>query len=288
MHLALLAAAGGAADINHVVLANGLPPEDVAWLRKQMPDITVVSLQSSLSANTRTFLAHSEVIRLCALAAQEDFAIQDADSFVIDESWWSKLKIPSTDCYAAGPFSKPINGMNTRMPDTYLVALNGRSLRKSEAMGIGAEITSTPTRWVAEALRKRGLPSRYFPDGDKRYFDTLQVHWVAAVLQGQKFHQIGGAGEVVFHVGGTSYLNNSQSIALDHWEYWPLNTAYFTLRLIESPRFQYVRGRFSHLVDRFRSAEAILADYPGFSGSRRHLESELILKHYSHLIETSG
>jgi hypothetical protein len=281
LHLAPLAVLNSPPGIFHVVMANGVSLADVVWLRGQIPGIPVVNLKASLQANYQTFLSHAEIVRLCSSIAPGDFAIQDSDCFVLDSKWWECLRID--DCgahYAAGPFAKPLHRLGVSMPDTFLVLLHGKSYRARELRGIRPDIANSPVPVLAKMLSDRSFVSDYFPDEGKTYYDTLQMHWTAATLEGVSFLELPGADEVVVHVGGSSYLNDLQTDDLCHWDYWPLNTPYFHMRVLESPRFERFRPRFEKLFEKFGSAAKLLEDHPDFLKSNRYSQSERMIAHF--------
>lgn len=287
MHLSPMAVSNAPPDIQPVIMANGLSPQDVQWIRNQVnPDIPVVALRASLSSNYRTYLSHAEVVRLASRCVSGDFAIQDADCFVLDPSWWKLLRIEdSRRYYAAGPFGKPFNRIDATMPDTFLVRINGSAYRQREGRGIRPDIAQSPSTALSAMLKAKGLPKDYIPDDVKNYFDTLQQHWTAAVLDGQSLMVLPGADEVVVHVGGSSYLNGPPGQELSHWDYWPLNTPYFHLRVMEHEKFAFLRPRFASLYRLYGSADALLEAHPGFEQSGRYRTSQRMLEYFRPYLE---
>lgn len=287
MHLAPMAVWKTPPEIQPVIMANGVAPQDVQWIKNQVsPEIPVVSLKASLTTNYRSFLSHAEVVRLASHCVTGDFVIQDADCFVLEPSWWQKLRIENSSLqYAAGPFAKPFNHIDAMMPDTFLVMLNGNAYRHREARGISPDIVSSPSPALAAMLKAKGLPKDYIPDDVKTYYDTLQQHWTAAVLDGQNLMVLPGADDVVMHVGGSSYLNGSPRHELSHWDYWPLNTPYFHLRVLEYDRYSSLRSRFTSLYKLYGSADAILEAYPEFKQSRRYCLSQRVLQYFRVYLE---
>jgi hypothetical protein len=288
MHLAPLAVLFGNPRIRHTILGNGLSTSDIDWLGQQAPGVPVVRLKASLRDNAKTYLAHAEVVRLCAMAVAGDFAIQDADCFVMNGEWWNQLGFTSDRQYAVGPFGKPMNQLGVMMPDTYLVLINNASYRSREADGIHPDIAGQPAPALRKLLRVHGISEAYFPDDVKNYYDTLQMHWAAAALAGAEFRELPGANEFVVHVGGSTYLNDRPCDDLSHWDFWPLNTPYFHMRVLEFPRFAYVRPRFAGIFQRFGSAARILADYPEFRKSGRYELSEKMLDDFLPFLEING
>lgn len=279
MHLAPLAVLHGNPRIRHIILGNGISTADADWIRKQVGVVPVVQLKASLRGNAATYLAHAEVIRLCAMASSDDFCIQDADCFVTQSSWWDELHLTSPDQYAAGPFFFPIQDLSGVIPSTYLVFINKAAFVERERHGIRPDIASDANPLEA-LLRARGVALPYFPEAGKGYYDTLQKHWLAAVLGGEQFRPLPGADQVVFHIGGSTYLTAKEQPDVTHWDYWPLNTCYFHMRVLEFPRYARFKSRFSHLSERYGSADKLLGDYPEFKKSKRFLRSEWLLEFY--------
>lgn len=286
MHLAPLAVHSRSSRTCHIIVGNGLLQEDVAWLRTQVRGVPVVSLRASLKNNAKTYLPHAEVIRLCEKASNFDFCIQDADCFITDAAWWDALRLQSSKEYAAGPFYKPIQKLEAWMPDTYLVLLNKAAYRKREADGIRPDI-SPHANMLAKLLETRGIGQPYFPEAGKTYFDTLHIHWLAAALRGEEFRKVPGADQTVFHVGGSTYLTGKDCEDVSHWDYWPLNTPYFHMRVLEFPRFASIKPRFSNLFQRYGSPTKLLATYPEFKKSQRFLQTETVLAFFEGFLKTN-
>jgi len=285
MHLAPLAVRHGHPRIAHVIAGNGLSPGDVEWIRGGAPGTPVVRLKASFQGNPSTFLSHAEVVRLCEEASRGDFCIQDADCFVTDPAWWNELCFESGAEYAVAPFRKPIHQLGGWMPETYLVRINKQGYCLRQAYGVHPDITTDP-KPLGDRLRAQGVREPYFPDTAKAYFDTLQKHWLAAFLDGEQFRVVPGADTIVHHIGGSSYLTGRQVPDVSHWGYWPLNTIYFHLRILEFPQFARFRPRFGHLYESYGSAERILAKYPDFRQSQRFARSEKILGMFNDLLRT--
>jgi hypothetical protein len=277
MHLAPLAVLHGHTRIAHLIVGNGLSPGDVEWIRARAPGTPVVRLKASLQGNPKTYLSHAEVVRLCEKASLGDFCIQDADCFVTDSVWWNELQFRSSAEYAVGPFRKPIQRLGGWMPETYLVLINKRAYRRREAYGVQPDISADP-KPLGDHLRAQGIREPFFPDAAKSYYDTLQKHWLAAALNGEQFRLLPGADASVHHIGGSSYLTGREAADVSHWDYWPLNTVYFHMRVLEFPQFACFRPRFSNLYDCYGSPEQLLAKYPDFKQSQRFLKSERILE----------
>lgn len=280
MHFAPLAVLHSHPRIRHIVVANGVGPAAIAWLRGQLGEVPVVALRASFKRGSINFLPHAEVVRLCQEASVTDFCIQDADCLVTDGAWWQQLRPLAADEFASGPFRKSANKLDNWMPDTFLVMLNLKSYLGREALGIRPDITRTPPPRVSEQLHARGIDGAYFADAYNSYFDTLQVHWVAALLDGGKFVVLPGADEFVYHIGGTTYLTGKNDADPKHWDYWPLNTAFVNLRVLESPRFAGVRSQGAWLFSRYQSSAALLQEFPDFMESQRYQNSVRLLAHF--------
>ncbi len=280
MHLAPLAVLHGNPRIAHVIVGNGLTCGDIEWLQAQAPTTPVVQLKASLKGNASTYLPHAEVVRVCQGAAPSDFCIQDADCFVTDSEWWNQLRFTSARQYAAGPFEKQVDRLGALMPDTYLVLINGAAYREREAQGVRPHIATVPVPAVRRLLNARGIPGDYFPEKGKNYYDTLYMHWTAATLNGDEFLHLPGGNQTVVHVGGSSYLNGKLCTDVTHWDYWPLNTPYFHMRVLEFPRFAPIRPRFAPVFERFGSPDRLLKDHTEFRKSNRFRTSEKILTQF--------
>lgn len=286
MHLAPLAVLTGHPRIVHIIVGNGISAADVTWLKSQSPDIPVVQLMASLQGNARSYLAHAEVVRLCQQVSPGDFCIQDADCFVTDTNWWEQLRFTSAHQYAAGPFGKPLERLDAQMPDTYLVLINGATYRQREGQGIRPDIATVPVPALQSLLKARGLTGAYFPDIVKTYYDTLQMHWTAATIGGEEFLHLPGENQIVFHVGGSTYLNGKACADVTHWDYWPLNTPYFHMRVLETPRFAAIRPRFAGIFERYGSPQKVLEQFPDFKKSQRYQLSEKLLADFKPYLNT--
>lgn len=210
---------------------------------------------------------------MCEAASRSDFGIQDADCFVTRSAWWDQLRTLEPGEFAGGPFRKPAHRLDAWMPDTFLVIINRESYRRREAWGMRPDITSVIDPRLRELLLARGIADEYFPDSYNKYFDTLQMHWIAAIVEGEVFAQVPGANDEVFHIGGSTYLTGKNDADPRHWDYWPLNTAFFNMRVLESPRFAGVRAKGSWLFSRYGSSAKLLEDYPDYTNSNRYRQS---------------
>jgi len=272
LHFAPLAVSTRSKSHTQIFVGNGLSDSDSAWLRERCPGIPILRLSASLSGNAASYLPHGELVDLLALSLDEPFFIQDADCFVLDPAFFEHLRIPDETEYAAGPYWKDCPDWNHLLPDTFLVGINSSSLRRvRNDYQVDASITVTPPKRAASKLAETGVLGTWFPEQthDKHYFDTLQLSWILATLDGEKFGKIEGQSERVHHVGGTSYLAADPSMDLSHWDWWPLNTVYTTMRVLEYPGSQPLRARFRHLYENFGDANEIESQYPKFLESSR-------------------
>jgi hypothetical protein len=287
MHLAPLAVLHGNHRIAHVIVGNGLGARDIEWIKAQAPTVPVVQLTASLDGNAKTYLPHAEVVRLCQKASRGDFAIQDADCFVTETAWWNDFRISSKSEFAAGPFYKPLQKIGHSVPDTYLVAINAVGYQRRESQGIQPNIYND-THPVARQLQARGITGPYLPEEGKGYVDTMQMHWLAATLDGEEFRPLPGADSSVFHVGGSTYLTTKTITDVSHWDYWPLNTCYFHMRVLELPRFASIKSRYGYLFQNYGSPENVIQKYPEFKKSKRYSASETILDCFSDYLLSSS
>jgi hypothetical protein len=259
-----------------VFVCNGLSASDLEWLSKTCPDVPMLKLDASLSGNAASYLAHGKVIELLASSFSDPFFIQDADCFVLNDRVFSQLTIPASGDYASGPYWKECPDWDHILPDTYLVGIQPASLaRVRQRYGVGSAIYGAPPQRALTRLRERGLESDWRPEAGhgKHYFDTMQLSWVLATLNGETFRASPVPQEFLHHVGGTSYLAARPGQDLSHWDWWPLNTCYTTLCILERNAWIPLRRRFDHLFQRFGSAEMILKDFPEFSLSKRYEET---------------
>lgn len=284
VHFAPLAAAVRSDCHRQVFVGNGLSDADATWLQTRCPGIPVLRLSASLTGNAASYLAHGELVDLLALAFSEPFFIQDADCFVLDPGFFDRLRIPGEQEYAAGPFWKNCPEWDHILPDTFLVGVSPASLaRIKKRYSVDAAIATSASPRASVRLKEAGFSPDWHPERshDKNYFDTLQLSWILATLDGESFGKIEGGADSLHHVGGTSYLAAKPSNDLAHWDWWPLNTCYTTLRILEQPGWEPLRGRFAHLFERFGDAEQIEQDYPEFVNSTRFQTTARALKQLS-------
>ena len=97
------------------------------------------------------------------------------------------------------------------------------------------------------------------------------------MTSGYGVRHLAGAGQSVFHIGGTSYLHKSD-YDLEHWDYWPLSVIYFNLRLLELPLGERFHGRFAQILQRYGGSEKLLDTYPEFREGRRFNEMQRLLE----------
>jgi hypothetical protein len=277
-HLAPLAAGNHGRRIQPVFIANGVDAGDVAWLRRLSPSVPVIRMRASLRGRAGSLIDHGVIVEHVARVTRAGlFCIQDADCFITDPDFWDSMALDPGTEYAVGPFVRHAEDGRPPFPETFLVGLNRRRMDALRtAYGITAEAVATPAGAAAELLREAGYPPGRYLEERKPYFDTLQQYWIASEYEGWKFRAVPGEGDVVHHVGGTSYLYRTFE-NLDHWDWWPLNVHYFHLRLLELPACARFRRLFSTLFEFHGSAASLLERYPDFAAGRRRAESDAIL-----------
>jgi hypothetical protein len=281
LHFAPLAAAARSEAHRQVLVGNGLSDHDVTWLQERCRGVPILRLSASLIGNAASYLAHGELVDLLALTFAEPFFIQDADCFVLDGAFFQQLRTPAKGEYAAGPWWKSCPNWDQVLPDTFLVGVSPAALAENrKRYGVSAAIAGAAPRAARARLEKGGLSPAWRPElnYDKRYFDTLQLSWILSTLDGMCFGRNTGLTSMLHHVGGTSYLAAKPSQELTRSDWWPLNTCYTTLRILERPGWEGLRSRFVHLTERFGNAEQIVRDYPAFLDSRRFAETTRMMK----------
>jgi len=279
VHLAPLAAMNHGATVQPVFVANGISASDIKWLKEMSRDTPVVPMRSSLKRESESLLDHGVVVDLISRAlGGRSFAIQDADCFVTDESFWKTLELDEKTEFAVGPFERRAEDERPAFPETFLVRLNGPLLaRQRHDSGITAEATAKPSKAAREVMKSAGYGEGKYLEARKNYFDTLQQYWIASTLAGYVYRVVGGEGQTVHHIGGTSYLHRTFD-DLAHWDYWPLNVHYFHLRLLELPACARFRERFRALFDLHITSAALLKAYPDYASGWRRRESDVIIE----------
>ena len=281
LHFAPLALAFRSPYHRQIFVGNGLSDADVEWLQERCPGTPILQLSGSLSGNTASYLPHGELVNLIALGFQEPFFIQDADCFPLNADVFAQLRLPSDQEYASGPFWKECPEWEHILPDTFLVGIRPKSLaRTQDRYGIDASIYAKAEGRAEARLFENGLDESWRPElsHDKKYFDTLQLSWILATLDGERFGKIADASSSLHHVGGTSYLTADPAVDLSHWDWWPLNTCYTTLRILAQPDWEPLRYRFRHIYDRHADLTTISQSFPPFVKSKRFQQTNLILK----------
>ena len=290
LHFAPLAVSIRSQYHAQIFVGNGLTDSDAAWLQERCPEIPMLRLSASLSGNAASYLPHGELVDLLALSLDEPFFIQDADCFVLDPTFFEHLRIPDETEYATGPYWKDCPDWDHLLPDTFLVGINSSSLRRvRNDYQVDASIAVTPPNRAASKLAETGLQGAWFPEQthDKHYFDTLQLSWILATLDGEHFGKIEGQSERVHHVGGTSYLAADPPMDLSHWDWWPLNTCYTTMRILDCPEWERLRKRFHHLYERFGDTNRIVSEFSKYTQSQRFKTTNRIFSETRLTIPTS-
>lgn len=259
-----------------LLLLNGVTDESASWLADLLPGTCVVRLKASLKGNARSLLSHAAVLNDLLAVIRQPFCIQDPDCFITDARFFDDVHVDENE-FAAGPFVKRPTDHDHVLPDTFFLMLNSRLFhRLSSEFGISAElITSLPTK-AMKAAQTFGYQPGQFTENFKNYFDTLQAYWIVAQAEGKNFRLLPGAGESVFHIGGTSYLHKCD-YDLAHWDYWPLSVQYFNLRLLEQPVNARFRKMFPELTATYSDSEDLLRKYPMFQQGYRYRDIQTIL-----------
>ncbi len=259
-----------------VLVMNSVPASDIDWIRSIHPNLRLVELKHSLSRNSKSLLAHGDVLNDLFAIVPGNFIIQDPDCFVTDQSFWDQVQLTDQD-FAAGAFWEQAKDPDHVLPHTFFLMFNVNIYRAvASKYQINAGVFRTLPPSAAQTARQMGYEVGQFPHKFKDYFDTLQAYWVLSLAEGWQFRELSGQQERVFHIGGTSYLHKTD-IDLSHWDYWPLSVHYFNLRLLEQDLGQRFRQRYGRLFEMYGSADGLLAANPEFSGGWRRAEIDGIL-----------
>jgi hypothetical protein len=219
------------------------------------------------------------VIDYLAHCIRGPFCIQDADCFVTDASFWDSMTLNPAIEYAVCAFTRSARPGMPEFPETFLVCLNSELIRRyRKEYGMRSESAGKANARAKRILSEAGYSEGKVLEKLKDYYDTLQQFWLVATHHGFQFRRIEGEGEVVHHIGGTSYLHRSFE-NLEHWDYWPLAVHYLNLRILEIPATALFRERFSKLIAFHGSADQLLDNFPDFaSGWRRKLADRILLQ----------
>ncbi|QDV69528.1 hypothetical protein Poly24_32440 [Rosistilla carotiformis] len=260
-----------------VIVLNAVSADDEFWLRKTLPNRPLVRLSASLRSNSQSMLAHADVLKdLCAVCPAT-FCIQDPDCFVTDPAFYGSVSMDPDVHFAAGPFTKSTTDHGHDIPDTFFLMLHGAAVQRiRDKFGVSADVTVELPSAAANALRTIGYKPGEYPEQFKGYFDTLQAYWLLSLAEGRSFNKLPGDGTSLYHIGGTSYLINSD-LDLSHWDFWPLSVRYFNMRLLEFDCLARFRERFRYLNDIHGTAGRLLLDYPAFLKSSRYSNVDRIL-----------
>lgn len=262
-----------------VLILNSVSAPDERWLREIHPNRLIISLKVSLTKNPESILAHGTVLDDIFATVKKSFCIQDPDCFVTDSSFWSRVKLDFDKDLAAGPFTKRPTDHDHVLPDTFFLMFNTKVFESiCDQYEISAASYSELKPAAQNKIQELGYHLGQYPEQFKAYFDTLQAFWLLALAHGYRFNEIPGAGESIFHIGGTSYLHSSD-YDLAHWDYWPLSVIYFNLRLLEAPEAERFRARFVHLFEQYKSSKNLLKTFPEFAINWRYKQLQLVLSH---------
>jgi hypothetical protein len=253
-----------------IILLNGISSTDEKWVRETSPYTPVVRLQTSLRGNNKSILPHGEVLEILLGCTNRSFCIQDPDCFILDKSFCDDICINPEREFAAGPFTKQPTNHDHVLPDTFFLTINPtlyRSYRKQ--YGISADVSPTIPKNARKLLSKIHYNEHDYPELFKGYFDTLQLFWLAAIANGKLFRKLDGAGNKIIHIGGTSYLHNTE-YSPEHWDYWPLSVQYINLLFLSLDLNHRFHSRFTTLLSRFPDTDSLLREYPDFRKSYRY------------------
>jgi hypothetical protein len=259
-----------------MLVLNGVTDKSAQWLAALLPKTCIIPLKASLTGNVQSLLPHATVLHDLLTVIRRPFCIQDPDCFVTDPRFFDNVAVDENE-FAAGPFLKRPTDHDHILPDTFFLMLNPSMYhRLSKEFGISAELLTSLPKKAMKAAQILGYQPGQFTENFKNYFDTLQAYWIVAQAEGKRFRLLPGAGETVFHIGGTSYLHKS-TLDLAHWDYWPLSVQYFNLRLLEEPVNARFRDLFSSLFSTYTSADDLLEKYPAFRDGYRYRDAHRIL-----------
>ncbi len=277
IHLAPFCVPRGINTIHPILLMNAVSDEDVAWVSSVLPQIPLVKLRTSLTDNRTSLLPHGTVLTDLLESNESQFCIQDPDCFVTDPDFWSSIQVDDCEFVAAVFLEMSIEDRHV-LPQTYFLFFNTENYKRiSRKYGVDAGVVRKMPVKACDAIRRIGYVAGQYPQAHKDYFDTLQAYWVLSLAEGLKCRTIRGERECVFHIGGTSYLHNS-NYDLSHWDYWPLSVHYLNLRLLAVPILSRFRDRYLHLFKRYGTSEDLLATFPLFRDGWRRKEIDHIFE----------
>jgi hypothetical protein len=276
VHLAPMAAREHPAQFPPVLIANGLDEADVEWLATMCPGTPLIAVRGGIRRGSKSLLPHGVIIDLVADSSGGPFCLQDADCFILERDFWDKVSIDEDRDYAAGPFLKEDFGKGA-YPETFFVCVNRNLMMAYRRLYRLSTNGGIPDSGQARRiLEEAGFGEGVFPEPSKKAYDTMQQFWVVAASKGFRFRLLPGENRAVHHIGGTSYLHVKFE-DLSSGEFWPLNSHYFHLRILEEPQYARFRGRFKELVQFHCDSQSLLRSFPAFSDGWRRRQTDALL-----------
>jgi len=277
VHFAPYCIPSNAKGFEPVLILNSVSLSDEHWLKEIHPKSLIISLRVSLAGNPKSVLTHGQVLSDLFATVDRPFCIQDPDCFVTHLSFWKKVKLDLQRDIAGGPFVKKPSRHKYVLPNTYFLIFNPTLVKMIfDRYGINANATPKLGVKAQKKAQEFGYAVEQYPEEHKNYFDTLQALWVLAFAEGLSFKRITAEEEIIFHIGGTSYLHRIDH-DLSHWDYWALSVIYFNLRLLELPLGQRFHERFRDLMRTYGTSNNLLDSFPEFVTTWRFREMQTIL-----------
>lgn len=244
-----------------IVIGNGFTEEENEWARKHFGDLSFLPIEYKQN--------HFRVLDALFSGWIYDFGIIDYDCFVLDPSLIDEIvMIDATSSMNGVYVSGRIPQTDQEIPETFVLYFNLAVLKHvMKIHGIG----SKKYDWVDLAshlrteLNKIGISESRMPD-NKRYFDTLRLLMVMALIDGfaPKFisKYIDTAPNPkkarIFHVGSISNPRQSGDL-------YSMRGSYFWRLSLERCNESGL-SRIGYNIFGMQTLANLLEDYPGVEG----------------------
>ena len=248
------------------VIDNGLNQRDRKFLKKVLPKIQLFKLKTNRIFGQQMTDTHPEVLETLAYIPKFKLVLVDPDCYIFDPNVIDTL-IKSLDThFFASPFCFENKELNKCIPETFLLGINTkmlRKIRKKYAIKFG---DSSPPKKLDLLLFQKWKIQKPWPHPFKKIFDTTHIYLLAGFIENMTVDHINYDNDLLFHVCGTSYNNKSLQFKGDN-DHLILNAHYFHLRIIELLQENWLNIYFEELVNHYKSSSNLISDFHEFSQS---------------------
>lgn len=248
-------------NIQPVLLLNAMKNWEKDFIEENYLAYKVIEFNSL----RRAMIPHGKILDFLFTFHNEPFGIIDSDSFVFDNTVFTKMASLQETTIVNACFKKQIGVVP--LPQTFMLFFNTslvNEIRKKYKIGSGEICYDRIPIDARNTLAKLGIDQQHYPDG-RDFFDTLHLLLSLGIADGYHVNYINiqnqkpGIERGVYHVGGITIRDKSPFKKLN--ETWRFRRAYFWYRALEVQKNDEIRRHYQQEYGTL-DPDALLTQYP--------------------------